>query len=114
MTDKIKDSDRRQSLRVDFITEINLKTPIKSYRLEGHCRDISQKGIFIFTEEEIPIDTACEITLVLGGTAPAVKLDIVGKVVRKAPDGIGIEFVEMDLDSYTHLKNIVKFNNKEA
>lgn len=107
-------NERRQSLRVDFTTEIILKTPSQSYRLEGNSRDVSQKGVFIFTDEEIPVDTICEISLILSGSVPAVTLNITGKVVRKNDEGIGIEFKEMDLESYTHLKNIVKFNNKEA
>lgn len=114
MTEKINDHERRKSSRVDFKTEINIKTPSRSYRLEGNSRDISQKGVYVFTDEDISLETLCEITLVLEGSVPTVKLEITGKVVRKTEDGVGIEFIEMDLDSYTHLKNIVKFNSKES
>jgi hypothetical protein len=114
MTEKQNNDERRQSLRVDFKTEIILKTPSQSYRLEGNSRDISQKGVYIYTAEEIPVETVCEVTLILTGAVPPITLNITGKVVRKTEDGIGIEFKEMDLESYTHLKNIVMFNNKEA
>jgi hypothetical protein len=113
MTDNIENKERRQSKRVDFNTEIFLKTPSQTFRLEGNSRDISQKGVYIFTDKDIPIDTVCEIKLVLSGASPPVVLDIVGKIARKTSDGLGIEFKEMDLDSYTHLKNIVMFNSKE-
>jgi hypothetical protein len=113
MTDNSKIEERRQSTRVDFNTEIYLKTPSQTFRLEGNSRDISQKGIYILTDKDIPVDTMCEIKLVLSGASPPVVLDIIGKVARKTDEGIGVEFKEMDLDSYTHLKNIVKFNAKE-
>ncbi|MCB9493889.1 MAG: PilZ domain-containing protein [Desulfobacteraceae bacterium] len=114
MTDN-DNKERRQSKRVDFNTEIYLKTPSQTFRLEGNSRDISQKGVYILTDKDldIDIDTVCEIKIVLSGASPAVVLNIVGKIARKTSDGLGVEFKEMDLDSYTHLKNIVKFNSKE-
>ncbi|MDY0361063.1 MAG: PilZ domain-containing protein [Desulforegulaceae bacterium] len=113
MTDNIQTKERRQSKRVDFDTEIFLKTPSQTFRLEGHTRDISQKGVYIFTDQDIPVDTICDIKIILSGSSPPVTLNIVGKIARKTSDGLGVEFKEMDLDSYTHLKNIVVFNSKE-
>ncbi|MDY0131557.1 MAG: PilZ domain-containing protein [Desulforegulaceae bacterium] len=113
MTEKNNDQDRRQGKRVTFNTEIYLKTPSQIFRLEGSSKDISQKGVFIYTDNEIPLDTICEIKIILSGSSPPVVLDIIGTVARKTSEGIGLEFKEMDLDSYTHLKNIVKFNTKE-
>ena len=113
MNDNTDSKERRQSKRVDFNTEIYLTTPSETFHLEGNSRDISQKGIYILTDKDIPIDTICDIKLVLSGSSPPIVLNIIGKVARKTSDGLGIEFNEMDLESYTHLKNIVIFNSQE-
>lgn len=112
MNDELN-TDKRKSTRVDFSTEITLKTPSQQHYFEGNSKDISQKGVFIYTDKDIPVDTLWDMILILRGASPEVTLNITGKVVRKTDEGIGIEFVEMDLESYTHLKNIVKYNKKE-
>jgi len=112
MDEQTRNEERRKSLRVNFNTNITLTTKSKSYKLNGDSRDISQKGIFISTAEDIKIDTLCEIKITLEGAMPPIILNIKGKIVRKTSDGIGIEFKEMNLDSYTHLKNIIKFNTE--
>jgi hypothetical protein len=33
-----------------------------------------------------------------------------GTVIRLEDNGIAVEFTTMDLDSYTHLKNILRYN----
>ncbi len=43
----------------------------------------------------------------------AIALQMQGDVVRKTPSGIAIDFNFMDIDSYTHLKNIVQYNASE-
>ncbi|PID77941.1 MAG: hypothetical protein CSB21_03120 [Deltaproteobacteria bacterium] len=106
--------ERRQFLRVDFTAHIILKTSSKSYELEGNSRDISQKGIYINSSVDIPVGTLCDLVVILTGSKPPVTLNITGSVVRNKDDGIAIEFKEMNLESYTHLKNIVKYNNKES
>lgn len=107
-----EENDKRKFIRVDFSTEINLMSQGEHHYFEGSSKDISLKGVFIYTDKDIPVDTLWDVVLVLLGANPALKLHIKGKVVRKSEEGIGIEFIEMDLDSYTHLKNIVKYNKK--
>jgi len=33
-----------------------------------------------------------------------------GTTIRQEDNGIAVEFISMDLDSYTHLKNILRYN----
>jgi len=37
-----------------------------------------------------------------------------GKIVRSTEDGIGVDFTEMDLDSYEHLRNLVLLNANDV
>jgi len=114
MTDEKNSDERRQSPRVEFKTEIVLNTPSQSYRLEGSSGDISRKGIYIYTKEDIPVETVCEVKVVLSGAQPPVVIDVKGRVARKTDDGIGVEFREMDLDSFSHLKKIIEYNSTET
>ena len=36
-----------------------------------------------------------------------------GTIIRQTLDGIGIAFDSMDVDTYSHLKNIVRYNRME-
>jgi hypothetical protein len=104
------ESERREKTRVDFKTSIVLKTDQSEIHIDGNSRDLSLKGIFIHTGEQIPIDTRCEVEVNLTGMTEQLNLYMQGRVVRKAPNGIAVEFDSMDLDSYTHLKNLVRYN----
>jgi hypothetical protein len=105
--------EKRGKTRVDFstATEILLKVGSSVIQLQGDSRDLSLKGIFISTEKNIPIGTKCHVEITLSGMTDDLALKMNGSVARKETNGIGINFDSMDLDSYTHLKNIVRYNS---
>ncbi len=102
--------EKRDGIRVDFKTQIALRVGESEIRVEGSSKDLSLKGIFVHTKEDIPIGTKCEVDIILTGLIDSITLQMKGKVVRKDSDGIAILFDSVDLDSYTHLKNIVRYN----
>ncbi|RPJ82672.1 MAG: PilZ domain-containing protein [Deltaproteobacteria bacterium] len=107
------DIDRRKKLRVDFKTTIFLKTDLSEIHIEGNSKDLSLKGMFIHTREETAIGTKCRIEVNLTGMTEPLSLHMQGKIVRKDLNGIAVEFDSMDLDSYTHLKNLVRYNTAD-
>jgi hypothetical protein len=72
--------------------------------------DLSMNGIFVECDEQLPEGSKCELTLLLDGTEPIIRAECSGVVRRLAPEGMAIEFVELTLDSYEHLQNLVRFN----
>jgi hypothetical protein len=46
-------NERRQKTRVDFKTRVRVKTPHGNISAESDSRDISFKGLFVFTDKEI-------------------------------------------------------------
>jgi hypothetical protein len=102
--------ERRGKIRVGFHTQIMLEAGGEKIRAEGSSRDLSLSGIFVDTDEKISLDTPCKVAVVLPGTAEPLVLQMDGRIVRHDASGIGITFDSMDLDSYTHLKNIVRYN----
>lgn len=107
------DIDRRKKLRVDFKTNIFLKTDLSEIHIEGSSKDLSLKGMFIHTREETAIGAKCRVEVNLTGMTEPLSLHMQGKIIRKDPNGIAVEFDSMDLDSYTHLKNLVRYNTAD-
>ncbi len=102
--------EKRRGLRVDFKTRIIIKIGEEKIQVEGSSKDLSLKGVFINTTEQIPIGSKCQVDIILTGMLDEIALQMQGDAVRKTGTGVAIDFNFMDIDSYTHLKNIVKYN----
>lgn len=102
--------ERRRGVRVAFETRVRLEVGGEEIRTEGSSRDLSQKGIFIAGEKGVSIGEDCRVEVELSGMVDPVKLLMKGRIARVTNEGIGIEFIEMDLDTFTHLKNVVRYN----
>lgn len=74
--------------------------------------DLSTKGLFVFGAAGRKAGDECSIELRLSGTSTELMLGMRGKVVRAQGDGVALNFFEIDLDSYYHLKNIVYYNSE--
>ncbi|MCP3941227.1 MAG: PilZ domain-containing protein [Desulfobacteraceae bacterium] len=109
----LNDDDRRKYSRVGFATEIKivLKVNEKQVKLEGHSKDLSQRGLFVSTDKRFASGTLCFVKIYLAGGIEKIELSIEGTVVRQTEIGIGIVFNSMDVDTYSHLKNIVYYNS---
>ena len=104
------EEERRTRTRVHFMTQVIVKTDESEIVAEANSEDISIKGLFVNTEERIPVGTPCDIEILLTGTSTRLALTIKGIITRQDASGLGIAFDSMDLDSYVHLKNIVLYN----
>ena len=104
-------AERRGRLRVGFDTRIILAAGDAEIQTEGHSRDLSISGIYVKTHEKIAVNTPCTVKVLLSGTAEPLALKMDGRIVRTDGSGVGIAFESMDLDSYAHLKNIVRYNS---
>ena len=109
-----KKEDKRRCPRVDFKTRLILTAEGTEIVAEGSSRDLSQKGVFIYTDEKLSPGTLCKVRVFLSGGGDPVELSMDAKVARVDSTGMGILFVAMDLDSYTHVKNIVRYNSEDG
>ena len=104
------EEERRTRTRVDFTTQVIVKTDESEIVAEANSEDISIKGLFVSTEKRIPVGTPCDMEILLTGTSTRLALTIKGIITRQDASGLGIAFDSMDLDSYVHLKNIILYN----
>jgi hypothetical protein len=102
--------DRRRHTRVDFSTKILLKARDVEIETTGSTRDLSMKGVYVSTDRQVPLGTECQVTVLLSGGIETLTLSMKARVARVEAGGIGLSFDSMDLESYTHLKNILMYN----
>lgn len=110
--DAVNKDDRRKFARVGFATKVEIifDTCGKQVVLDAASKDLSQKGVFAGTTQIFALDTPCAVNIYLSGGVDELSLEILGRVVRQTDTGVGIMFESMDVDAYTHLKNIVRYN----
>lgn len=104
------DSEQRRRTRVNFETKVKLVAGQQTFT-QLASKDLSMKGIFVETNAQLPLGTAVDITIELLGTTSNVALWMKGRVARSTPEGLGLDFTEVDLDSFFHLRNIVMYNS---
>lgn len=106
-------TEKRGFSRVPFNTEVEVRTQGRSIRSKEGI-NISMSGIRLSTREPIPpADTPCQVTIVLGGSEKHVIIDAKGKMVRAQAGSLAVEFVELDLDSYHHLQQLIVSNAQD-
>lgn len=102
----------RKFSRVNFRVDATIKTAERQFH--GEVKDLSMSGMYMLTSEQLHLGDSVEITIILTGTSPEINVDFSGDVSRIDENGIGFTFKMMDLESYTHLKNIVSYNIDDA
>ena len=97
--------ERRQFTRVHFhvYAEINCQGEI----INGRVVDLSLKGLFVYTDKKLEIGEVVEVKLRMPLTNPPLEFHLRAEVMRNTETGIGFRIVESDVQSFTHLRNIV-------
>jgi len=85
-----------------------------AHQFHGEVENLSMNGMFMVTSEQLQPEEPVDISIILSGAYPEINVSITGKVSRIVENGIGFTFERTDLDSYTHLKNIVANNLDDA
>ena len=106
-----EESEKRDNIRVAFRTKVLIIVGSQRARYQGDSQDISLRGVFLKTGDELELDSVCDVEIELAGTREAIVLCLKGHIVRREEKGYAIYFDSVDLESYTHLKNIVKYNS---
>jgi hypothetical protein len=101
-------SDRRFS-RVPFRIEAEIQSDNGIFY--GDVRNLSLKGMLVAVPESHPVGEVVDIKIFLAHDDPMVMIEVVGEVVRADAEGIAVKFTRVDLDSFTHLRNVVSLNS---
>ena len=104
--------DRRGFTRVPFQVAVTLKSDHGTL-VFGDIWDISLSGMYVTGTSQFPRGCSCDVAIELDGPEGKVGLQMRGRVARLDRGGMAIEFREMSLDSYIHLRNLVLYNTTE-
>lgn len=104
--------ERRKNTRVPFQATADVRFSNKNYT---HCEteNLSVKGVSVIGVYGHSLGEKCAISLALSGTTSELRLEMKGEIVRVDPDRIALHFIEIDIDSFYHLKNIIYYNSED-
>jgi hypothetical protein len=102
--------EKRAFVRVPFRTEVLIKTATAAIRSTAEI-DVGLRGLRVPIEQAPPPAGApCKVTITLHTSEPGVVIEASGVVVRSGPGSLAVEFAELDLDSYQHLRQLIISN----
>ena len=99
--------EKRNFTRVGFTICAHLTIDGKT--VEGEVGNISLRGIFIKGLSGVSVGTPAEINIGLSSIQPEIAINIQAMAVRSVAEGTGFEFSKVDVESFTHLRNIVSY-----
>ena len=104
--------EKRKHKRVPFQAEAVVRD--RDLTVSGKIENLSMKGLFLKAAAADVGTGPLEVTILLSGSSSKLSIELTGKVVRKTENGMALQFLEMDLDSFIHLKNVVLYNSEDA
>ena len=106
-------SEIRRRTRARFKALVTLIGPEETLA-QLSTSDLSLNSLYVESEIIWDVGTRMGIRLQLAGTSSDLTLNMQGKVVRAEKEGMAIEFSEIEMDSFFHLRNIVALNSGDA
>lgn len=103
----------REFTRVPVKVEAEISDGEKTIFCE-QTHDVSMKGLFVHAKDRFAVDTRCNIALFPGGKEGGMCIEIKGVVVHSSDRGMGLQFTEIGMDSYTFLQNLVMYNSEDS
>lgn len=100
--------DEREYTRTSAKTEIEVlcedREPIRAT-----TQNLSVSGLFAACTPRLPVGTACTVRVLRDAPTDVAGLEATGRVIRVADDGMAIELIEMSLESYERMRNLVLY-----
>ncbi len=103
--------EKRTDARIHF--NVNGAVEYNGVKYTGNIENLSMKGMFLRSGGAIPAGSEVRASIHLSGASSDLVVNINGRVARSSSDGTAVIFDRIDLDSYTHLKNIITYNMRE-
>lgn len=111
--DNSNDKNHREFTRVPVHIKVDVTAGGQVFTAD-ETHDLSMKGVCVSGADLLPSGTECLVSLKLVGSETPIHIDVKGVVGRSGESDMVIEFVEIDLESYDHLQNLVKYNSHDS
>ena len=103
--------DKRTEKRINF--NVTGTVEYNGSSCSGDIENLSMKGMYLKAPGPLPSGSEVKIKIHLSGASSDLIININGRVARSDNKGMGLTFDRIDLDSYTHLRNIITYNMRE-
>ena len=94
--------------RIPFQTKAIVRS--KDATVIGIVENLSLDGIFLKTPEKLNINRIVKIEVLITGTSSQLSILLDGKIMRHENLGMAIQFKNVDMDAFFHLKNLISHN----
>ena len=99
------EQEKRKRSRISI--NLNVIINFDGFKINTQTIDISLKGIFCKPHESVKAGKICSVLIWL---TEEEKIEVKGQVVRSTSDGMAIDFQKMDIDSFSHLYRLIRYN----
>lgn len=103
--------EKRSFARISFQTKAIVRH--KETTVIGVVENLSLAGIFLKTPEKLTINRVVKIELLFTGTSSQISILLDGKIKRHENIGMAIQFRNIDVDAFFHLRNLIFYNTDE-
>jgi hypothetical protein len=103
--------EKRSFARIPFKTKAIVRH--KDSTVIGIVENLSLAGIFLKTPEKLALKRVVKIELLFTGTSSEISILLDGKISRHENIGMGIEFKDMDIDAFYHLRNLISYSTDQ-
>ena len=103
--------EKRSFTRILFQTKAIVRA--KETTVIGVVENLSLAGIFLKTPEKLRLNRVVKIELLFTGTSSQLSILLDGKIMRHEKLGMAIQFRNVDIDAFIHLKNLISYNTNQ-
>ena len=103
--------EKRNFDRIPFQTKAIVRS--KDTTVIGIVENLSLDGIFLKTPEKLNLNRIVKIELLFTGTSSQLSILLDGKIMRHENVGMAIQFKDIDMDTFFHLKNLISYNTNQ-
>ena len=103
--------EKRSFDRITFQTKAIVRS--KDATVIGIVENLSLDGIFLKTPEKLNLNRIVKIELLITGTSSQLSILLDGKIMRHENVGMAIQFKNIDMDTFFHLKNLISYNTNQ-
>jgi hypothetical protein len=100
--------EKRNFNRIPFQTKAIVRS--KDATVIGIVENLSLDGIFLKTPEKLNLNRIVKIEVLITGTSSQLSILLDGKIMRHENVGMAIQFKNVDMDAFFHLKNLISHN----
>jgi hypothetical protein len=104
--------DQREFSRVLFKTNVGVFVGERVIWSDEGI-NIGMRGLRLSTSEPAPPGAQCRVVIRLNTDNDPTIIEAKGKIVRAGTNSLAVEFTELDLNSYHHLRRLILLNAED-